>query len=206
MKKERRTQAERTTVTRGALIEAGRRLFTERGYAEVSAEEIVAAAGVTRGALYHHFEDKKGLFAAIFEAIEEETIARIGAGARADQAGLSAIDRMRAGTRTWLELCRDPEVHRIALIEAPAVLGWERWRAIGDRYSLALVEYLLHAAIAAGEIPPQPVPPLAHVLLGMVREGAIYLATAADQTQAQRDVGGVVDRFLRALGQGETGA
>jgi len=197
MKKERRTQAERTTATRGALIAAGRALFTERSYAEVSAEEIVAAAGVTRGALYHHFEDKKGLFAAVFEAIEEETIARIGAGTPNG----TPIERIRAGTRTWLEICREPEVHRIALIEAPAVLGWERWRAIGDRYSLALVEHLLSGAIAAGEIPPQPVPPLAHVLLGMVREGALFLATAADPAQAQRDVGRVVDQLLLALSQ-----
>ncbi|WP_066826861.1 TetR/AcrR family transcriptional regulator [Sphingomonas mali] len=197
MKKERRTQAERTTATRGALIAAGRALFTERSYAEVSAEEIVAAAGVTRGALYHHFEDKKGLFAAVFEAIEEETIARIGAGTPNG----TPIERIRAGTRTWLEICREPEVHRIALIEAPAVLGWERWRAIGDRYSLALVEHLLSGAIAAGEIPSQPVPPLAHVLLGMVREGALFLATAADPTQAQRDVGRVVDQLLLALSQ-----
>jgi len=195
--KSKRTQAERTAATRGALIDAARGLFTERGYAGVSAEEIVAAAGVTRGALYHHFEDKTGLFAAVFEAIEEETIARLGAGA----GGGSALDRMRAGTRAWLDLCREPEVHRIALIEAPAVLGWERWRAIGDRYSLALVEHLLHAAIAAGEIPPQPVPPLAHILLGVVREGALFLATADDPVTAQRDVGGAVDRILRNLGQ-----
>lgn len=202
MKKERRTQAERTTATRGALIEAGRRLFTERSYAEVSAEEIVAAAGVTRGALYHHFADKKGLFAAVFEMVEQETIARIGASAPTG----TAIERIRAGTRTWLEICREPDVHRIALIEAPAVLGWEGWRAIGDRYSLALVEHLLTSAIAAGEIPPQPVPPLAHVLLGMVREGALFLATAADPAQAQRDVGRVVDHLLLGLAQPEGAA
>jgi AcrR family transcriptional regulator len=199
MKKERRTQAERTTATRGALIAAGRTLFTARSYAEVSAEEIVAVAGVTRGALYHHFADKKELFAAVFEAIEEETIARLAA---AGGEG-SALDRMRAGTRKWLDLCREPEVHRIALIEAPAVLGWERWRAIGDRYSLGLVEYLLTSAIAAGEIPPQPVPPLAHVLLGVVREGALFLATAPDPAQAQRDVGRVVDQLLLSLGQSD---
>lgn len=197
MKKERRTQAERTTVTRGALIDAGRKLFSEHSYAEVSAEEIVAAAGVTRGALYHHFADKKGLFAAVFEAIEEETIARIGASAPTG----TAIEQIRTGTRTWLEICREPEVHRIALIEAPAVLGWEGWRAIGDRYSLALVEHLLTRAISAGEIPSQPVSPLAHVLLGMVREGALFLATAADPVQAQRDVGRVIDQLLLGLGQ-----
>lgn len=198
---ERRTQAERTTATRGALIAAGRALFTERSYAEVSAEEIVAAAGVTRGALYHHFEDKKGLFAAVFEAIEEETIAQLAAGREG-----GALDRIRDGTKKWLDLCREPEVHRIALIEAPAVLGWERWRAIGDRYSLALVEHLLSSAIAAGEIPPQPVPPLAHILLGMVREGALFLATAADPAQAQRDVGRVVDHLLLGLARPDCAA
>jgi AcrR family transcriptional regulator len=197
----KRTQAERTAATRGALIGAARGLFTERGYAGVSAEEIVAAAGVSRGALYHHFEDKKGLFAAVFETIESETIARIGA-ASGDG---SALDRMRAGTRTWLDLCRDPEVHRIALIEAPAVLGWDGWRAIGDRYSLALVEHLLGAAIAAGEIPPQPVPPLAHLLLGVVREGALFLATAGDPAAAQRDVGRAIDRILVNLGRSASG-
>jgi AcrR family transcriptional regulator len=200
MQTNRRTQAQRTAATRGALIEAGRMLFTARGFADVSAEEIVQAAGVTRGALYHHFEDKKGLFAAVFETIEGETIARIGTGASAGAAGSGALEQLRAGARTWLEICREPEVHRIALIEAPAVLGWQRWREIGDRYSLALVEHLLQSAIAAGEIPPQPVAPLAHVLLGMVREGAVFLATADDQREAQRDVGRVVDQLLDALG------
>ena len=192
-----RPRREMIAETRAKLIAAARHAFGTIGYAEASMDDFTASAGLTRGALYHHFEDKKGLFAAVFEAIEEETIARLAAAG--GEGG--ALDRIRAGTRAWLDLCREPEVHRIALIEAPAVLGWERWRAIGDRYSLALVEHLLSSAIAAGEIPPQPVPPLAHVLLGMVREGALFLATAADPAQAQDDVGRVVDRLLLGLGQ-----
>jgi AcrR family transcriptional regulator len=199
MKHNRQTQAERRSATRAALVAAGRRLFAKDGFAAVGTEQVVREAGVTRGALYHHFADKQALFAAVFEAVESELIARIGE-AMAAAPGADPLDAMRRGAAVWLDVCREPEVHRIALIDGPAVLGWAGWREIGDRYSVELVRQALQAAIAAGRIPVQPVAPLAHVLLGMVREGALYLAMAPEDGRARREVGEAIDRIILGLG------
>jgi AcrR family transcriptional regulator len=199
MKINRQTQGERSSATREALVAAGRSLFAARGYAHVGTEEIVRTAGVSRGALYHQFADKTELFAAVFEAVELDVIGRIGAAI--ENAGLTdPIAVMRLGASAWLDACDEPEIRRIGLLDAPAVLGLARWREIGTRYSMAMVEGLLTHAIEVGRLPPQPVKPLAQLLLGMVREGALYLASAADRTQARRDVGGAIDRIIQALG------
>jgi AcrR family transcriptional regulator len=198
MKIDRRTQADRTAATRQALIDAGRALFADKGFSEVSTEEVVQAAAVTRGALYHHFADKKALFAAVFEAVEGELIGRIGATIAATGTD-DPVELMRRGAAAWLDLCREPGIARIALLDAPAVLGWREWREIGDRYSLTLVQGLLRAAIAAGRLPDQPIAPLAHVLLGAVREGAVYLAAAADPVEARREVAAVMDALILSL-------
>lgn len=198
MKDNRRTQAERSASTRDALITAARPLFAERGYAEVGTEEIVRAAGVTRGALYHHFADKVEVFAAVFESVEAEVIAQIGA-AVAEAQLPEPVAMMRLGARTWLDACTDPTIYRILLVDAPAVLGMERWREIGARYGMGLIQALLTHAIEAGRVSPQPVAPLAHTLLGALREGALYQATAPDKPQARADVGAVIDRMITAL-------
>jgi AcrR family transcriptional regulator len=201
MKNARRTQVERSAATRDALVAAARVLFAEHGYREVSTETIVRAAGLTRGALYHHFADKTELFAAVFEAIEAEVIERIRtaveAAPRLDPAAV-----MRLGASTWLDACAEPEIHRVALIEGPAVLGWVRWREIGERYGMGLVQGMLAHAIDTGLVPVQPVVPLAHVMLGALREAALYLALADDRPRARREVGAVIDRLIQSLATG----
>jgi AcrR family transcriptional regulator len=198
MKDNPRTQAERRAATREALIAAGRTLFAEQGYGAVGTETIVQAAGVSRGALYHHFADKAELFAAVFEAVEEAVIARIGAVVEA--AGpADPVALMRLGASTWLDACAEPEIHRIALLDAPAVLGWTRWREIGGRYSMGMIVRLLGLAIESGSVPPQPVAPLAHLLLGAVRESALFLAEAADRQQARQEVGAALDGLILSL-------
>ncbi|HEX3734235.1 MAG TPA: TetR/AcrR family transcriptional regulator [Solirubrobacterales bacterium] len=176
---ERRTQAERTEATRGALIAAARRLFTERGYDDVATEEIVRAAGVTRGALYHHFGGKPGLLEAAYEQLEAESterVARIVLGSDLE----SPLAAMRAGIGAFLDECAEPELRQIALRDAPAVLGWDRWREIGAANGLGLIEASLTAAIEAGEIRPLPVKPMAHLLLGALDEAAMLVARSAD--------------------------
>ncbi len=198
MKDNRRTQAERSAATRDALVTAGRSLFSAQAYNDVSTEAIVRTAGVTRGALYHHFADKAGLFAAVFEAVEADVTERIGAAIAGG--GLSdPLAVMRLGAHTWLQACAEPEIHRIVLLDAPAVLGWERWREIGNRHNMGLVLALLAHAIDVGRIPRQPVEPLAHTLLGALREAALYLALAQDRTQAANDVGAVIDTLINSL-------
>jgi AcrR family transcriptional regulator len=172
---EARTQAQRSAATRDALIAAARRLFTERGYDDVGTEEIVRAAGVTRGALYHHFRDKAGLLEAAYERIEAESterVARIVLGSELH----SPLEAMKAGVEAFLDECAQPELRQVALIDAPAVLGWERWREIGAANGLGLIEASLAAAMEAGEITRLPAKPLAHLLMGSLDEAAMLIA------------------------------
>lgn len=194
----KRTQAERSHSTRAALIEAARGLFAERGYAGVGTEEIVRAAGVTRGALYHHFDGKLELFAAVYERIEVELAERIAAGALAANAD-SPLEAMRAGAEMFLAACTEPEAQRIVLLDGPSVLGWDRWREIAAEHGLGLIEASLRAAIDAGAIEAQPVRPLAHVLMGALDEAAMLVARAEDPETAQAEVKAALDLILDGL-------
>src|SRR4051794_21450792 len=156
-----RTQADRSAATRTALIAAARPLFAQEGFAAVGTETIVRAAGVTRGALYHQFADKTELFAAVVEAVEQDVMAsimrRLNAEVAADP---DPLDELVRGASAWLDACGEPEVQQIVLLDAPAVLGWQRWREIGQRYSVGVVEAVLTAAGGAGrDRPPAGGPP-----------------------------------------------
>jgi AcrR family transcriptional regulator len=198
MELKRRTQAERSAATRGALVAAARRLFAERGYAAVGTPEVAAAAGVTRGALYHQFADKADLFLAVYEEIEQEVTARISQLAAAAGAG-DPLAALTAGAEAFLDACAEPEVHRILLLDAPAVLGWEKWRALGLEYGLGLTEAILRAAMEAGRITEQPVRPLAHVLIGALDEAALYVARAENPVAARDEIRAVFARIVRGL-------
>jgi AcrR family transcriptional regulator len=193
----RRTQAERREATRAALIAAARELFAARGYAAVGTAEIVERAGVTRGALYHHFADKRDLFRAVYERVERELTERIVT--EVPLTGDDPVAVLRGGTATFLDACLDPEIQRIALLDAPAVLGYEAWREIGARYGLGLLQAAVQLAVDVGAIPAQPVRPLAHVLLGALDEAALLIARADDVATARREVGETLDRLLTAL-------
>ncbi|MGW6033661.1 TetR/AcrR family transcriptional regulator [Gordonia terrae] len=195
MKVNRRTQAERTAATRAALIAAGRKLFGERGFADVGTQEIVAEAGVTRGALYHQFDDKKGLFVAVYDDVEQSIVAQIAA-AVGERAGEDPLAALKAGMRLFLRLCTEPEVHRITLVEAPSVLGWSEWRARGEEFGFALVEGLIAAAIVTGQAVEQPTRPLAHVAIGALDEAALFVAAADDREAATEQVAAVLERIV----------
>jgi AcrR family transcriptional regulator len=194
----RRTQSERSESTRAALIGAARSLFAERGYANVGTEEIVRAAGVTRGALYHHFADKRDLFEAVYAELEAELTERIATGALSANVD-SPVAAMRAGAEMFLRACTEPEAQQIALLDGPAVLGWDRWREIGAEHGLGLIEATLAAAIEAGDIPRQPVRPLAHLLMGALDEAALLIATAEDPESARREVGQTLEFVIDSL-------
>ena len=196
--REGRTQAQRSDSTRRALVAAARKLFAERGYAAVAAEEIVAAAGVTRGALYHHFGGKRDLFEAVYEEVEVELAQRIATGALSANAE-SPLEAMRAGAEMFLQACTEPEAQRIALLDGPAVLGWDRWREIAAEHGLGLIEASLQAAIDAGAIAPQPVRPLAHVLMGALDEAAMLVARADDPERMRAEVGETLVALLEGL-------
>jgi AcrR family transcriptional regulator len=201
MNSNRRTQAERSAATRDALITAGRALFGTRGYADVGTEEVVRAAGVSRGALYHHFADKAELFAAVFESVEEMTNARIVAAVSA--AGPDdPIAAMQLGTAVFLDICTEPEMARIMLIDAPAVLGEQGWSDISSEYNMGLVLQLITLGIELGRIRPQPVVPLARILLGALREAAVYIASAPDPVVARDQVGAVLNGIIESVAGG----
>jgi len=193
----RSRKAEQSLQTRAALIAAARELFARRGYADVGTEEIVRAAAVTRGALYHHFEGKRELFEAVYEELESELVTEVAKAAELQAS--NPLDVLRIGAQAFLDASEDPAVQRIALIDAPAVLGWTRWREIGMRYGLGVVQAVLQAAVDAGVIDDQPVEPLAHMLLGAIDEGAMLVARADDGGKTREAVGASLERFLDAL-------
>jgi AcrR family transcriptional regulator len=194
----RRTQAERTAATRALLVGAARKLFADKGFADVSTEAIVKAAGVTRGALYHQFDDKAGLFAAVYEDVERDLVADI-----AQQIMVAKpqdpLAAMRTGARLFLDLCSAPDVQQIVLIDAPAVLGWDQWRAVGMKYGLGVIEGMLTHAIAEGVVAEQPVRPTAHVLLGALDEAALFVSRASDRDRARREMAAVCDRLINGI-------
>jgi AcrR family transcriptional regulator len=194
----RRTQADRSATTRDALVAAARRLFAAQGFAEVPADAIVAAAGVSRGALYHQFADKTALFDAVLEAVEAD-IARRLADAVATAGITDPVEALRHAMRTWLEICVEPEIHRIALVDGPSVLGWARWREVCQRHVFGLVQALLAHGIELGRIHAMPVRPLAHVLMGAGDEAALYVAEAADPAQARAETIEVLDRLIAGV-------
>jgi AcrR family transcriptional regulator len=186
-------QASRSASTRAKLIRAGRKLFASKGYASVGTEEIVRRAGVTRGALSPQFASKENLFLAVYEQVEQELTQRV-AGTLGEVA--SPLAAMRAGIRAFLEACRAPEVQRIVLIDAPAVLGWERWREVAERNGLGLIEAVLGAAIEAGEIAELAPELLAHLLMGALDEAALLVVRDPDTTDA---VAATLERMLDGL-------
>ena len=172
-------------ATREALIEAALELFTERGYSRVGTEEIVARAKVTRGALYHHFEDKRDLFRAVFERVEGDLMERIGARMEAAE---DPWELMVNGMRSFLDACEEPAVKRIALTDAPSVLGWKEWREIDNRHGLGLTRSALEGAVAAGVLRPIAVEPIAHLFVAALSEAAFVIAHANRPRKARAEV------------------
>jgi AcrR family transcriptional regulator len=180
-------QAERSRRTREALIRAGRELFAEQGYAGTGLEALAARAGVTRGALYHQFRDKRALFLAVFEAVEADLVARL---ARVVAGSADASEMLRRGSEALLDASIEPEVRRIALIDAPAVVGWQVWREVDARYGLGLLRGVLERAAAEGRLPAERIDELAHLLLGALSEAAMLVAHRGDDPQVRARVSG----------------
>jgi AcrR family transcriptional regulator len=172
-------------ATREALIEAALELFTERGYAAVGTEEIVARAKVTRGALYHHFEDKRDLFRAVFQRVEGGLMERIGARMKAAS---DPGELMLNGMRSFLDACEEPAVKQVALTDAPSVLGWQEWREIDNRHGLGLTRTALEGAVAAGVLRPIAVEPMAHLFVAALSEAAFVIAYADRPRKARAEV------------------
>src|SRR5262245_19892066 len=153
-------KAEQSEITQAALLRAARELFARNGYAGTATEEIVARAGVTRGALYHQFRDKEDLFRAVYRQIEAEFADKISARIRSrSRCGATAWEEFREGAQAYLDVALDRDVQRIALLDAPSVLGASAGREVG-RFGLGLLRTGLQRCIEQGYVAEQPVEPL----------------------------------------------
>jgi AcrR family transcriptional regulator len=179
-------------------VSAARRLWGERGYADVGTPEIAEAAGVTRGAMYHQFADKTALFLAVLEALEEEVMQRLAQDVAAAGPKTPA-DAIYVAADAWLDIAREPEVRQLILLDAPSVLGWDGFRQISQRYALGMTEELLGAAIEAGQLERQPVRPLATVMLAALDEAAMSIASSEeDEADVRTVVHNLIDGLLTA--------
>jgi AcrR family transcriptional regulator len=172
----RRTQRERSDATRAALTAAARGLFAERGFHGTPAELVVRQAGVTSGALYHHFGDKRGLFRATLETVQQELAQRVAAAA---SAGRAPWERLELGVAEYLRACAEPQVRRIVLLDGPSVLGWEEWHVIDAAYHLRPLAAALAAGMRTGLLERRPPEPLARVLLGALTEAGLAASSDA---------------------------
>jgi AcrR family transcriptional regulator len=186
----------RGEATRGQLIAIARRMFAERGYEDTSVEAVLREAGVSRGSLYHHFASKEVLFEAVAEDVEtsvgEQTLAAAGGSD-------GPVAALRAGFLAWIRLAGDPVVRRILLIDAPSVLGWERWRSMEERYALGLIRAVLQVIAEEGKLRQELVGTLAHVLLASVNEVALLVARSEDQEAAMQAGSDAIDEMLQRL-------
>ncbi len=189
-------QAERSADTTRALLISARVLFGNRGYAAVSMNDIVAQAGVTKGAVYHHFRDKCALLRAVVAELEAELADKI----RTVIADLDhPVDQLKAGCQVFLDGCLDPIARRIVLLDAPAVLGWQEARDIDMANGLGIIVALLERGITAGSIQRQPVRPLAHLFLGAAIEAGMLIAYANDPSSERRLVATPLLAWLESL-------
>jgi AcrR family transcriptional regulator len=185
--------------TRRALITSARELFGSRGYAGTSVEEVVRHAGLTKGALYHHFRDKDDLFRGVVEAVKRDVTDVVGAAFLEAAAEPDALGTVTRGCLAFIEAHRDPAVQRITVLDARAVLDAATRRDLDARYEVAVVRGALRRAMHLGVIDRQPLVPLAHVLAGALAEACALIAESPDEAAAEREVGDVIVRLLDGL-------
>ena len=194
-------RAEHVEDTRDALVRAARGLFAEKGYADTGTEEIVARARVTRGALYHHFGDKAGLFRAVMALVAAELAQRLVAEELSHEPteAIGAWGQLREGVQEFLDACTGSDFQRIVLIDGPAVLGPGAWSELVEQHGMGLLRTWLQRAIDDHQIDPLPVEPLARLLAALFGDASVYIGQAADPVRARQETGVTIDRILSGL-------
>lgn len=189
------SRSQQREQTRRTLLRESRRLFATRGYGAVGLAEIVRAAEVTKGALYHHFDSKTDLFRTAVEQVQQEVAQQVAAAAEAQR---DPWAQLTAGCRAFLTASTDPHVRQIMLIDGPAVLGWSQWRALDEASSARHLAEALTTLIETGVIAPQPVQPLTRLLSGAMNEAALWLAESTDPADLA-DTWAALSRILESL-------
>lgn len=192
----RSRRLEYSESTRDALVDSAVDLFTKRGYASTSLDEVAKRARVTKGALYHHFSGKQALFEAAFESVETSVMTRL---AEIVGGPGEPWDRAMNGIRHYIQICLDPSYQRIVVHEAPVVMGWERWREAEDHFSFGVVRTGIQALVDAGEIDDLPVETTARLLFGALTAGATTIARSAEPKRAGAEVSTTIIRMLERL-------
>lgn len=182
--------------TLSRLLSVAKTEFAEKGYGETSTNEVVEKAEVTRGALYYHFKDKEDLFRGVVEQVAREVLAAVMDDAESET---SPWPGLVAGCHAFLDVCSDPAVRQILLIDAPAVLGWQEWRQIDTRYSMGSLKEGLQACADAGDIQPSSIDALTHLISGALNEGALMIAEAEDGNAAREAIKMEVENLLVGL-------
>ena len=183
-------------ATRARLIEVATTLFADHGYEGTSIEAVMAAAGVSRGALYHHFAGKEALFAAVLLAISDRVAAEV---TEAISDCTDPVDAMRTGALAWIDLAGDPVIQRVMLVDAPSVLGWEQWRAMDEGRTQGAMRGMLQAVSDSGRLPQELVDPFSHMILAALDEAAMVVARAPDSRAAVAEGRQAVEDFLARL-------
>ena len=185
---------------RERLVAVAAELFGERGYHQTSTEEIVRRSGVTRGSLYHHFADKSALFEEVFDRAERAVSTAVRAAAKAaTERGEDPWSVFLAGWDAVLDTAIDEPLQRIRVVDAPAVLGWQRWQELNAQYTLANIEAGLVRLLEHGVLAPQPVAPLAVLLMGLSNQAVSAIAGAEHPVKVRQDIGRAVRRLLEGL-------
>lgn len=183
-------------ATQRTLRRQARRMFAQKGYAEVATDELVRRARVTKGALYHHFANKLELYRAVVEDMERDLAGEIQAAAakHRDPGG-----RLRAMCRAYLDACSDPSVARVLVLEAPVVLSWRGWCNLAQKYEVAAFKACLREVVAPGSERDEASDTMAQVVLGALHTSARVVATAPDPKAARTQVDATIERLLEGL-------
>ena len=195
----RSLRADQVQQTRTALVMAARTLFGKQGFSETSVDDIAREARVTTGALYHHFATKTALFQAVFEQLHEESLALSAAAAAG---GRDDLDRLARGSDAFLDSVLDPEVQRILIVDAPAVLGPERFTELDERYAFTAIVMLLEGARTAGIIHTEDPETLARLLIGALTRGAMLIANSPTPRTTRDAVSVSLRELLGGLARG----
>jgi AcrR family transcriptional regulator len=187
---------ERGQATREHLVDIATRLFAEHGYEGTSIRMVLAEAVVSRGSLYHHFPGKDALFWAVLEGVATRVGAQL---ADAERDAPDPVAALRAGCLAWIRLAGDQVVRQIGLIDAPAVLGWQRWRELDEQGSLGWIREAIAYAAEAGRIERPHVDAFAHIVMAAINEVALMIAREDDPAAALLSGESAVAEFLDRL-------